>query len=306
MINGTASEFAAIGSSSTPLSDASVHVNALTVDVEDYFHVSALSKHLGRDSWNRLEYRVVASTETLLHLFDEAGIKATFFVLGWVAERSPELVRRIHREGHEIACHGLTHELVYRQSPEVFEEETHASKCLLEDATGSIVHGYRAASWSITRQSLWALDTLCKLGFSYDSSIFPIRHDRYGIPNAPRWPGRITAPGGQSIAEFPPSTVSILGTRIPVSGGGYFRLLPYWLTRGALDRINRRDERAFMFYLHPWEIDPDQPRIKASPLSSFRHYTNLDKTERRLRKLVGEFSFSTAHSVLLRLGVLEA
>lgn len=277
----------------------------MTVDVEDYFHVSALASQIDRESWSRLDYRVEASTGKLLDLFAEFDIKATFFILGWVAERSRALVRRIHAEGHEVACHGLTHDLIYRQTPAVFAEETHASKSMLEDATGAPVYGYRAASWSITRQSLWALDTLCDLGFSYDSSIFPIRHDRYGIPGAPQWPGRITAPGGGTIAEFPPSTVDLLGVRVPVSGGGYFRLLPYWLTRRALDRINRRYGRPFMFYLHPWEVDPEQPRFSASALSRFRHYTNLDKTELRLRKLVGEFRFSTANDVLTGLGILD-
>lgn len=287
-------------------SAADVHVNALTVDVEDYFHASALASRVDRTSWSSLDYRVEANTERLLELFAEFGVQATFFVLGWVAERSPALVRKIHSAGHEVACHGLTHDLVYRQTPATFREETRTSKDILEDATGARVNGYRAASWSITRESTWALDALCELGFSYDSSIFPIHHDRYGIPDAPRWPGRVATPGGQSIAEFPPSTVSFLGVRIPVAGGGYFRLFPYWLTRGALERINRRSGQAFMFYLHPWEVDPGQPRIRVNPLSRFRHYVNLDKTEGRLRSLIGGFRLSTAHGVLDRLGLLDA
>ena len=278
------------------------HVNALTVDVEDYFHASALD--VSRDRWGAMEYRVEANTEKLLQLFSDVGVKATFFVLGWVGEKSGPLVRRIHDEGHEVACHGMTHELVYRQKEAVFRQETQASKKILEDLTGAPVDGYRAASWSITKQSRWALDTLCELGFRYDSSIFPIHHDRYGIPDAPRWPGKIGTPQGRSIPEFPPSTVEMLGQRIPVAGGGYFRLLPYGLVRSALASINRKSGRSFMFYLHPWEVDPDQPSIRTSLLSRFRHYVNLDKTEGRLRRLIGEFRFATARTVLQDLGLV--
>jgi polysaccharide deacetylase family protein (PEP-CTERM system associated) len=272
--------------------------NAMTVDVEDYFHVSALSETIRRADWPKMEYRAERSTERLLELFAERGVKATFFVLGWVTERSPQLVRRIHAAGHEVACHGLTHELVYRQTPEVFRSETSFSKSLLEDTIGARVIGYRAASYSITAQSYWALDILCELGFLYDSSIFPIAHDRYGIPGAATRPGSLRTQGGREIVEFPLSTVGVLGKRVPVAGGGYFRLLPYWFTRWGLGSINRNDKMPFIFYLHPWEIDADQPRIKVSRLSRFRHYTNLDVCEARLKRLLSDFKFTTVRKVL--------
>lgn len=274
------------------------HINAMTVDVEDYFHVSALAEVIRRDDWHRMEYRAEQSTQRLLDLFAKQGISATFFVLGWVAKRSPDLIRRIHAAGHEVACHGLTHELVYRQTPEVFRQETRESKALLEDLIGAPVLGYRAASYSITARSLWAIDILCELGFRYDSSIFPIAHDRYGIPGAPTRPGLMYAKNGASIVEFPLSTAQLLGRRVPVAGGGYFRLLPYWFTRWGLRSINERDQQPFIFYLHPWEIDADQPRFKASALSRFRHYTNLKACEARLTRLIQEFKFSTVKDVL--------
>lgn len=272
--------------------------NAMTVDVEDYFHVSALSEVIHRESWSSMEYRAERSTDRLLQLFSDRGITATFFVLGWVTERSPALVRRIHAAGHEVACHGLTHELVYRQTQEVFRAETSKSKFMLEDTIGAQVIGYRAASYSITKASLWAIDVLCELGFRYDSSVFPIAHDRYGIPGADTRPGMIEGPRGGKILEFPLSTTRVLGVRVPVSGGGYFRLLPYWFTRWALHSINKDDALPFIFYLHPWEIDADQPRFKASWLSRFRHYTNLSICEDRLRRLISDFRFVPVREVL--------
>src|SRR5262245_40070286 len=196
------------------------HLNAMTVDVEDYFHVSALAEVISRKDWERMEFRAERSTDRLLAMFSEKGIKATFFVLGWVAQRCPALIRRIHEAGHEVACHGLTHELVYRQTPEVFLDETRTSKAMLEDTIGAPVIGYRAASYSITQKSLWALDILCDLGFKYDSSIFPIAHDRYGISDASTRPGPIAAPNGARIVEFPLSTQRVLGVKVPVAGGG--------------------------------------------------------------------------------------
>lgn len=278
--------------------------NAMTIDVEDYFHVAALSSVIKREDWSSMEYRVEQNTHRLLDLFDEFGIKATFFVLGWVAQRSPALIRAMHEAGHEVACHGMSHELIYRQTPAVFARETRDSKALLEDIVGAPVHGYRAASWSITKQSLWALDIVHELGFEYDSSIFPVHHDVYGIPGAPRRPSVIDTPSGGRLVEFPPSTARILGLRVPVAGGGYFRLLPYWLTRHGLRKINRDEQQAFIFYLHPWEVDPEQPRIKAGWLSCFRHYTNLRHTQQRLRRLIGEFRFTTVRNVLADTGLL--
>lgn len=279
-------------------------VNAFTVDVEDYFHVAALASAISRESWSGQEYRVERNTERLLTLLQDKGVHGTFFVLGWVAERSPALVRRIAAAGHEIACHGFSHELIYRQSRQQFREETARAKALLEDAIGQPVLGYRAASFSIVRDSLWALDELIDLGFRYDSSIFAIRHDRYGIPGASPAPGRVTAPSGRSIVEFPMAPASFWGLGVPVTGGGYFRILPYWLTRAGLTRINAAG-RPFSFYLHPWEIDSGQPRISVGALSRFRHYTNLARCEGRLRRLLDEFSFGSMLEVLGRIELID-
>jgi len=278
--------------------------NALTIDVEDYFHVAALAPIIHRDSWASRESRVVGNTHRLLAIFEQFDVQGTFFVLGWVAERYPQLVRDIAARGHEVACHGFSHRLVYEQSPEEFYEETLRAKNLLQEITGSAVLGYRAASYSIVRESLWALDILVELGFAYDSSIFPVYHDRYGIPNAERAPHRMPTPNGKSIVEWPLATARILGFRLPVAGGGYFRLLPYWVSRWGLATINRRELRPFIFYLHPWEIDPAQPRVAASWFSRFRHYTNLGKCEERLRRLLGEFQFGTARAALVQAGLL--
>lgn len=281
-------------------------VNAFTVDVEDYFQVAALAPAIERASWPQRESRVERNTGVLLDLLAERGIHGTFFVLGWIAERHPDLIRRIAAAGHEIACHGFSHQLVYEQTPEEFREETARSKNTLEDLSGSAVIGYRAASFSITRRSLWALDVLIDLGFEYDSSIFPIRHDRYGIPGADPRPSRLTAPSGRTLAEFPLSAASYLGVRVPVSGGGYFRLLPYLVTRSGLRQINGTGERPFAFYLHPWEIDPHQPRVRVGWLSRFRHYTNLDRCESRLRRLLAEFRFASMREVLHCAGLLPS
>ena len=279
--------------------------NALTVDVEDYFHVAAFAPNIHRDSWAAREPRVVGNTEKLLAIFDQFEVHGTFFVLGWVAERYPQLVKAIAARGHEVACHGFSHRLVYEQTPEEFHDETRYAKKLIEDITGTAVRGYRAASYSIVRESLWALDILAELGFVYDSSIFPVHHDRYGIPDAERIPHRLSTPKKNTIVEWPLSTARIFGCRLPVAGGGYFRLFPYWLTRWGLASINRRERRPFVFYLHPWEIDPAQPRVSASLLSRFRHYTNLAECETRLRRLLGEFRFGTIEDGLVKLGLLS-
>jgi polysaccharide deacetylase family protein (PEP-CTERM system associated) len=281
-----------------------IKTNIMTVDVEDYFHVSAFASVIRREDWDSMECRVERNTHALLDLFDSRGVRSTFFVLGWVAERYPALVREIATRGHEVACHGMTHELVYRQTPAIFEQETRRSKSLLEDAGQTEVLGYRAASYSITRQSLWALDILADLGFAYDSSIFPVRHDRYGIPGSPRHPHRMNLEGGKQLVEFPLTTYRKGRFDIPVAGGGYFRLFPYAFTRHALREVNLRDDVPFIFYLHPWEIDPGQPRIKASMLSMFRHYNNLSRCMARLESLVGDFTFDTARAVLGHLGLL--
>jgi polysaccharide deacetylase family protein (PEP-CTERM system associated) len=270
-------------------------VNAMTVDVEDYFHVTAFADSIDRTRWPALESRVERNTLRLLDVFARHGVRATFFVLGWVAERAPALIRQLHRAGHEIACHGLTHELVYKQTPELFRAETLQSKRAIEDLIGTRVRGYRAASYSITSQSLWALDILQELGFDYDSSIFPVRHDLYGIPGASRQPFAVA---GGRLLEVPLTTVKIAGQHLPCAGGGYFRLFPYAAFRWALRRVNAEGMPA-VFYLHPWEIDPDQPRIAAPWLSRFRHYTNLHRTEARLQQLLGDFRWGSMEEVFV-------
>ena len=281
-------------------------INALSVDVEDWFHVQALSRVIDRSNWDDIPLRVEASTQRLLDLFDRRSVKATFFILGWVAQRRAQLVRRIQAAGHEIASHGMTHELVFNQSPAQFRAQTRDAKALLEDITGVRCLGYRASTYSITRRSLWALDVLCELGFAYDSSIFPIRHDVYGIPDAATRPGLLRAPSGAQLVEFPMSTVDYGPVRLPVSGGGYFRLLPYALTRAGLQRLNHREQRPFVFYLHPWEVDPAQPRVAASWLSRLRHYINLQRCEARLDRLLGEFAMAPMAQVLQSLSLLPA
>lgn len=261
--------------------------NAFSIDVEDYFHVEALASAVDRRQWDGLEYRAETNTRRVLEVLAEENVRATFFILGWVARRSPGLVRDIHAAGHEVACHGLSHQRVYTQSPEVFAAETREAKEILEDAIGAPVKGYRAATYSVTKDSMWALPILEELGFSYDSSIFPIRHDLYGIPDAPRFPYR---PGPGPLVEVPITTVEFLGHRLPAGGGGYFRLLPYAVFRAALRRVNERDGMPAVFYCHPWEIDPAQPRVRGLPLKSrFRHYTNLHVMESRLRRLLRDF-----------------
>lgn len=286
------------------LAMSAVHANAMSVDVEEYFHVSALKDSIAREDWPRLESRVGASTRRLLEIFARHDVKATFFVLGWVAERHPDLVRDIVASGHELACHGYSHRLIYTQTPAEFREETLRSKGLLEEIGQVPVLGYRAASYSITRASEWALDVLVEAGFVYDSSIYPVRHDLYGIPGAERVPHRIRD-AGAGLVEFPLSVKSLMGWPVPVSGGGYFRLFPYAFSRWALRSINRVDRRPSIFYLHPWEIDPYQPRIPAKWLSRFRHYNNLDRCEGRLERLLGDFRFGTVRSVLEGLGLLR-
>lgn len=273
-------------------------INALTVDVEDYFHVSAFADVINRDSWTSLESRVEQNTGKLLEIFDDASVSATFFVLGWVAERFPRLVKEIVANGHELACHGYSHQLIYNQEEGAFREETVKAKKILEDISGCVIFGYRAASYSITERSRWALEVLIDAGFKYDSSIVPVMHDLYGMANVGAYPYGLHLPDGRSLIEFPPSTIRFAGRRIPIGGGGYFRLFPYWFSKYGLNQINRRDNMPFSFYLHPWEIDPNQPRISAGWKSSFRHYNNLQKCEPRLLKLLKEFRFGTMMSVL--------
>lgn len=272
--------------------------NALTVDVEDYFQVAAFADNIKYAKWDDYQLRVEINTNRLLELFDAQQTKATFFILGWVAERVPNLVREIYEQGHEIACHGYSHQLIYKQDIETFKSETRKAKHILEDISGEKVIGYRAASYSITQDSLWALDVLKDLDFVYDSSIVPVHHDYYGIPDMPRFPYNVDTPNGSQLVEFPPSTISLPLINLPVGGGGYFRLFPYWFTKRALKWINMHDNMPFVFYLHPWEIDVEQPRINARWLSRFRHYNNLSQCYERLEKLMHQFKFTTVREVL--------
>lgn len=269
-------------------------VNAMTVDVEDYFQVSAFQGVVSRGQWDTFERRVAGNTDRLLGVFAEHGVHATFFVLGWVAEREPALVRRIAAAGHEIACHGYWHRLVYEQTLEAFRDDVRRAKGVLEEIGGQAVRGYRAPSFSITNRSLWALDVLAEEGFAYDASIFPIRHDRYGIPSAPRHPFVVR----DALVELPASTVRVAGLNLPVAGGGYFRLLPYSWTRWGVSRVNRSEGKPVVFYMHPWEIDPEQPRLNGSALSRFRHYHGLAETALRLRRLLADFRFDTSSRAL--------
>lgn len=275
-----------------------------TVDVEDYFQVDAFSKVVDADSWDSYGLRVEANTRRILDLLDEKGVKGTFFVLGWVARRQPALVREIAGRGHEIASHGMSHRRVVTQTPDVFRAETRESKQLLEDIAQQKVLGYRAATYSITNQSLWALDILCEEGFVYDSSIFPVRHDRYGIPDATIVPHRLRTQKGAEIVEFPLTVWQPGGVNVPIAGGGYFRFFPYALTRYGFRQV-RAAGRPIVFYLHPWEVDPEQPRIPGAGWKSrFRHYLNLDKTHDRLSRLLSDFQFGTMRACLSALKLL--
>ncbi len=273
-------------------------INAFTVDVEDFFQVEAFSQVINRDLWDDFSCRVEKNTDSILGLLDDANVKGTFFVLGWIAKRYPHVVKRISDLGHEVASHGMTHKLIYNQNQNTFKQETLDSKLLLEDLSQQPVNGYRAATYSITNKSLWALDILVEAGFKYDSSIFPMRHDRYGISDACPLPNVLKTPNNSSIIEFPISTVRSEFFTLPIAGGGYFRLFPYSVTRWGLSSINRKNN-PFVFYIHPWEVDSNQPRIKnISKFTKFRHYNNLSRCHPRLKKLLADFDFNTMQHVL--------
>jgi polysaccharide deacetylase family protein (PEP-CTERM system associated) len=271
-------------------------VNAMTVDVEDYFHASAFDRVVSRSSWADRESRVLRNTDVLLECFDRAGVNATFFVLGWIAERFPQLVREIATSGHEVASHGFHHQLIYMLTPDQFREDVRRAKSTIEDAAGCEVRGYRAPSFSIVRSSLWALDVLIEEGYRYDASIFPIRHDRYGIADAPRDTHVIERPSG-TIVEIPASTVRLGHVNLPIAGGGYFRLLPYEWTRWAMARVNAHGDPV-TFYIHPWEVDPDQPRIDIGRVSTWRHRVGLSRTLDRLEQLCSDFAFAPIQTML--------
>ena len=271
--------------------------NALTIDVEDYFQVSAFAPYIARDDWGRLECRVERNVERILQLLDDRRIRATFFTLGWIAERYPALVRSIAAQGHEVASHGWGHQRASDLTPAQFAEDIRSAKALLEDLSSAPVTGYRAPSFSIGHANLWAFDTLAACGYRYSSSIYPIRHDHYGMPDAPRFAHRLA----NGLIEVPVTTLRVLGRNLPSSGGGYFRLLPYAVSRRMIGHVNAVDREAAVFYFHPWEIDPGQPRIAGIDRKTrFRHYVNIGRMERRLRRLLGDFAWGRMDDIFLR------
>jgi len=268
-------------------------LNALTIDLEDYYHVTAFDHIVDRRNWDKMETRIEGNCEKILSILNEHKMHATFFVLGWIAERYPILIRTIFNEGHEISSHGFNHRMVYHQSKDAFREDIMKTQSILEDITGIKIKGYRAPTFSINNKSLWALNILCEQGYKYDSSIFPIKHNRYGIPSAKRFPHTIELNSKSNITEFPPSTISLCGSNIPIAGGGYLRLFPVKLIEWGMRKINYTEKQPAIIYLHPWELDPEQPRIPASWPSRFRHYINLHSTEKKLRHLLNTFRFTT-------------
>jgi polysaccharide deacetylase family protein (PEP-CTERM system associated) len=270
--------------------------HVLSFDVEEYFVVEAFRSVIKPASWSSMESRVERQVAELLDLLDDSGVDATFFVLGWVAERQPSVVRAIANRGHEIASHGYGHECVYRLSPDQFAEDVRRARELLQDITGTDVVGYRAPTFSVTSSTLWALDVLLEVGYQYDSSIFPIRHDRYGIPQFPTQPIRLIWEDGSVLDEYPMATVETRIGRLPVAGGGYFRLFPHWTLKWAWDRLTE-ENRVSVFYLHPWELDHQQPRIPIGWMKGLRHYTHLRKTKGRLTEWLRRFSWTSFRSM---------
>jgi polysaccharide deacetylase family protein (PEP-CTERM system associated) len=268
----------------------------LTIDVEDYFQVSAFAPYIRRDEWDTRECRVEHNVDRILQMLDAKGVKATFFTLGWVADRYPGLVRRIVEGGHELASHGYGHERASDLSPELFRQDVSRAKKLLEDIAGHAVQGYRAPSFSIGTKNLWAFDTLAEAGYAYSSSIYPIQHDHYGMPDSPRFAFRLAC----GLLEIPVTTLRMGNRNLPSSGGGYFRLLPYGLSRWMLRRINDEDRESAIFYFHPWEIDPGQPRVAGIDLKTrFRHYVNISRMESRLERLLGDFRWGRMDQIFL-------
>lgn len=275
-------------------------VDALSVDVEDYYQVEAFASNIPLSRWPEFQPRVRENTSRVLELFARHRVKATFFVLGWIAERNGSLIREIADAGHEMASHGYDHRRVTFLNHDEFRADVRRSRQVIEDACGIKVNGYRAPTFSITPQNLWALEVLAEEGFLYDSSIFPIRHDHYGIPNAPRFGHRRELGRGMSIFEFPISTVRIAGINLPATGGGYLRLLPMAYMRWAIGRIHDHDRQSAILYFHPWELDPAQPRLEGGWKSRFRHYTNLNKTASRLAELLSNGHFEPMINLLSR------
>lgn len=274
-------------------------INAMTVDVEDYFQVGAFENDIDRRDWESLDCRVERNIDAILKMFDDHSVKATFFTLGWIAQRYPHMIRQIVENGHELASHGMAHRRVSDQSRTEFEEDVKSSKTLLEEIGGQEVKGYRAPSFSIGEKNIWALDVLSDAGYLYSSSIYPIRHDHYGMPSAPRFAFHPIK--GKEFFEMPVTTAEFIGHKVPCGGGGYFRLLPYELSKYAMSRVNKKDQQACIFYFHPWEIDPGQPRQhQASLKSKFRHYTNLGRMEGKIRKILSAFDWGRMDDIFLK------
>ena len=270
--------------------------NALTIDVEDYFQVSAFAAHIARSDWDRRECRIERNVERILEMLAAHRTKATFFTLGWIAERYPHLVRAIVGEGHELASHGHGHQRANELSEAAFCADIERAKGILEDVGGTPVHGYRAPSFSIGERNLWAFDCLARAGYRYSSSVYPIRHDHYGMPGAPRFAHRV----GAGMLEIPMTTLRVLNHNLPSSGGGFFRLLPYAMSRWMLRRVNASDRKAAIFYFHPWELDVDQPRIAGIGMKTrFRHYVNIGRMEARLEQLLDDFAWDRMDRIFL-------
>lgn len=273
--------------------------NALSVDVEDWFQVGAFEKVISRDQWDGLECRVERNSDAVLALFDEAGVKATFFTLGWVAERYPALIRRIVDAGHEIASHGYDHERVFTFTPDQFAADIDRSRKLIEDASGAMVSGYRAPSFSIDQRTPWAHEILAEHGYSYSSSVAPIKHDHYGWADAPRFAFHPVK--GSDFLEIPVTTANFGPKRLAAGGGGFFRILPYRFSRWAINQVNQQDQRPAIIYFHPWEIDPDQPRVAGAPVKSrLRHYTKLGAMAGKLKQLTQDFHWERLDAVAAR------
>jgi len=279
---------------------ASAPINGFSVDVEDWYQVADFFAVLPFADWDKYESRVMRNTETVLQLMEDAGgVKGTFFILTWNAERHPEVVRRIAAAGHEIASHGYAHRLIYEQTPEEFRADVTRAKEILEDITGTPVLGYRAPSFSITQRSLWALDVLLDVGYRYDSSVFPVKDALYGMPDAQRVPWVIRERDGRQLLEVPLTTTSLLGRNLPLGGGGYLRVFPYQYMRWGMRRVNRREHQPAIVYLHPWEVDPGQPRIETAGKRGFStHYVNLGRTAPRVRRLLRDFRFAPIRDVV--------
>ncbi len=273
--------------------------NGLSVDVEDWFQVGAFERVIERDAWEGLAARVERNCDSIIEMFAEAGVQGTFFTLGWVAKRHPRLMRRIVDAGHELASHGWDHERVFRFDPAAFARDLEMSRKAIEDAGGVAVTGYRAPSFSIDQRTPWAYEVLAAQGFAYSSSVAPVAHDHYGWREAPRFAFRPLP--GSDLIEIPVTTATFAGRRLAAGGGGFFRVLPYGFSRWAIRQVNRRDERPAVFYFHPWEIDPDQPRVPGAPLRSrLRHYTNLDAVGGKLRQLIHEFAWGRMDALAAR------